>query len=263
VLAAALLLSSCAAPLLTLPTEPGVPATDAAPLLEQATAACRGIRTFSAEVGVSGRVGGRGLRRARLLIGVAAPASIYIDAPAPFGASAFIFSATDDDATLLLPRDRRVLEHGRPDLVLEAITGVPLTPPELRETLTGCAFAATAADARRVGDEWRVLRGAGEWYLRRERAADPWRLVAVVHHEPGRPAWRVEYRDFQDDLPRAMRLKSADAHRFDVSLTLSQVEINAPLDADTFRVQVPASYAPISLDDLRRAGPLAEDEGRE
>ena len=40
----------------------------------------------------------------------------------------FIFAAEQNDATLLLPRDERVLEHGRPDAVLETVTGVPLGP---------------------------------------------------------------------------------------------------------------------------------------
>ena len=59
-------------------------------------------------------------------VGVAAPASARLEAVAPFGPPLFIFAATDDDATLLLPRDERVLEHGRPAEVLDAVAGVPL-----------------------------------------------------------------------------------------------------------------------------------------
>jgi hypothetical protein len=258
-LAAALLTASCAAPLLKLPTEPGVPVADAADLLARVTATCRGIQTFTAEVGVSGKVGGRGIRRGRLLVGLAAPDAAYLDAPAPFGASVFIFAAVDDRVTLLLPRDRRVLTQGRPADVLEAAAGVPLSPADLRETLTGCAAKTASTDARRIGEKWRVILGDGEWYLFRERDADPWRLVAVVHHDSGRPAWRAEFRDFSGELPRAVRIASADPKGFDVTLRLSQVEINMPLEADVFRPRIPTDYAPLSLEDLRAAGPMAEN----
>jgi hypothetical protein len=258
----AVLATSCAAPLMKLPQEPGVPASDGVAILAQATMACRGIQTLSAEISVGGRVGGRGMRRARLLVGVRAPASVYLDAPAPFGASAFIFAAVDDQGTLLLPRDRRVLERGRPAEVLEAITGVPLSPFELRQTLTGCAPALDAAEARQVGDQWRIIRAASEWYLYRARPDQPWRLVAAVHRGGGRE-WRVEYREFRGDLPRALRLSSADANGFDLTITLADLDLNVPLEPDIFRPRVPAGYAPISLEDLRRAGPMAEQSPRE
>jgi hypothetical protein len=211
---------------------------------------------MTAEVAVSGRVGGRRMR-ARLVVGVAEPSSAYIEAPAPFGSPIFVFTANGEDATLLLPRDRRVLEHGRPSDVLEAVAGVPLGPPDLRRTLTGCAAAVDLGAARRLDDRWCVIPGADQLYFHRDRTADPWRLVAVVHRDPG-PAWRAEYHDFLNDLPRTIRLTSSVADRFDLHLTLSQVEINAPLEAATFRTEIPAGTAPISLRELRDSGPLAE-----
>ena len=81
--------------------------------LAQATDACRAIRTLTAEVAVSGSAGGHRLR-GRLSVGVAAPASVRLEAVAPFGAPLFFFVATDNDATLLLSQDDRVLEHGQP-----------------------------------------------------------------------------------------------------------------------------------------------------
>jgi hypothetical protein len=257
-LTAAILTSSCAAaPLLKLPAGPGVPSPDAATTLAQATVTCRAIRTFTAEVGVSGTIGGKKIRRSRLLAGVAAPASAYLDAPAPFGASVFIFAAVDDQATLLLPRDRRVLSGGRPAEVLEAAAGVPLGPSALRETLTGCT-SNSAGDGSDIGETWRVIRGSSERYLSRNRPADPWRLVAVVHRESGQPEWRAEFRDFANDVPRTIRIASVDPKGFDLTLALSQVEINVPLEGDVFHPRVPSDYAPLTLDDLRAAGPMAE-----
>ena len=42
----------------------------------------------------------------------------------------------------------------------------------------------------------------------------------------------------------------------DLTLRLSQVDINVPLDADVFQVDVPTDATPLTLDELRRAGPL-------
>jgi hypothetical protein len=258
--AVALVAASCGAPLIKLPTGAGVPATDGAEALAQATTACGRVRAISAEVAVSGSVGGHRLR-GRLLVGLAEPASAYIEAPAPFGAPLFVFGASGGDATLLLPRDRRVLEHGRPADVLEAIAGVPLDPSDLRATLTGCATvgrdgpSGPAIAAKAFGDTWRLIPGDRQIYLHRDRPSEPWRVVSV--DQPGADGWRADYRTFDADLPRSITLKSHAAKRFDLRLELSQVEINPVLEPSTFRVNIPAGTAPIPLADLRASGPLA------
>jgi hypothetical protein len=253
---AALFATSCGAPLLKLPTGAGTAAPDALDALAQATRTCRSVSTISAEIAVSGSVGGHRIR-GRLLAGLAAPASMYMEAPAPFGAPLFILAAAGGDATLLLPRDRRVLEHGHPDQVLEAVAGVPMDPADLRLTLTGCARDAQydPAAARAFGDLWRVIPGSPELYLRRDRAADPWRLVSVA--QGGAAGWRADYRDFLNDLPRSISLVSADTRRFDLRLALSQVELNVSLEPTTFRVSIPPGTEPLTLDELRGSGPLS------
>jgi hypothetical protein len=256
VLAAAICTASCGAPLMKLPSGPGVPAPDALDLLERATIACSRISSISTEIGVSGSVGGHRVR-GRLLAGLAEPASVYLEAPAPFGAPMFVLGASAGEATLLLPRDRRVLEHGRPEDVLEAVAGVPLDPTELKATLTGCVAptGSTDTEASSIGPDWRVLTGERTRYLRRERASEPWRLVAVVRD--GAAGWRADFRNFVDDLPRSIRLMSNAPRRFDLRLELSQVDLNVALEPSTFRVSIPAGTAPISLEDLRAGGPLA------
>ena len=240
-----------------LPSGPGAPAPDAVAALEQATAACRGIRTLTAEVAASGRVGGQRFR-ARLSVGVAAPASARLEAVAPFGAPFFILAANDDDTTLLLPRDERVLQHGRSAEVLDAVAGVPLGAGDLHAVLTGCGPTVTKPEGRELGSDWRRITGAadGVLYLHRTGADQPWRLVVAV-----RPPWRVEYRDLLNGLPRSMRVTSADNMNlapgalFDLQLALTQVETNVTLGADVFRVDVPRSSQPITLEELRRARP--------
>jgi hypothetical protein len=82
--------------------------------------------------------------------------------------------------------------------------------------------------------------------------------VAVFHPGEGRQwSWRAEYDDFHDGLPRRIHLVSADRKRFDLLLTLSQVESNVALTPDVFRVQIPPAAERITLNELRQSGPLA------
>jgi hypothetical protein len=248
-----------------LPSGPWAPARDAAGALAEATSTCRGITTLIAEVGVSGSIGGQGIH-GRLLVGLASPASARVEAVAPFGQPVFIFVARAADATLLLPRDDRVLEHGKPEAVLETLTGVPLDAASLRTTLTACPLAPDSGSGRSSGDRWRVIAdGSTEVYLRRESRSTRWYVAAMVHRGSGAAsdaAWRAEYADVQNGLPRTVRLVSADSKRFALRLTLSQLEINTALDAEVFRVQVPRTAAPISLQELKAAGPLRNNPGR-
>jgi hypothetical protein len=257
----ALISASCGTPLMKLPSGPAMPAPDAAAALTDATGACRTVSTITAEIAVNGSVGGRGLR-ARLTAGLAAPASVRLEAVAPFGQPLFFFVARGNDATLLLPRDGRVLEHGRPDAVLDAIAAVPLDPATLRMVLTGCSIAADPARARQIGDDWRVVPdGPREVYLHRDARGAPWRVVAAVNLEAGMPTWRAEYRDFSsggavNGLPRTVRLASVGSKRFDLRLTLSQVAINDKLDDSVFTLQIPRDAVPITLVELRNSGLL-------
>ena len=236
-----------------LPAGPGAPAPDAADALAQATAVCRGIRTLSAEVAASGKVGGQRFR-AKLLVGVAAPASARLEAVAPFGAPMFILAADNDDTTLLLPRDERVLQHGKSADVLDAVAGVPLSAGDLHAVLAGCGPAVTNPDGRALGADWRLITDpAGDaLYLHRAGGNQPWQLAAGV-----RPAWRVEYHDPLNGVPRTLRITSVagSAASFDLTLALSQVETNVPLGAEVFRVDIPRTAQPITLDELRHARP--------
>jgi hypothetical protein len=193
----------------------------------------------------------------RLSVGVEAPASARIEAVAPFGAPIFILAANNDDTTLLLPRDERVLQHGRSADVLEAAAGVPLSAADLRLVLNGCAPEVAHPEGRALGADWRLIEEASgnALYLHRAGASQPWQLVVAI-----RPPGRIEYRDRQNGLPRTIRLTSVAGARpasepFDLTLALSQVETNVPLGPDVFRVAVPRGAQPITIDELRHARP--------
>ena len=78
----------------------------------------RRASTLTAELRLSGRAGDEKLR-GTLHAGFAAPASLRVEALAPFGQPFFILAGRDNRATLLLPREDRVLrdapvaEHAR------------------------------------------------------------------------------------------------------------------------------------------------------
>mgnify|MGYP006871978147 CR=1 FL=1 len=58
------------------------------------------------------------------------------------------------------------------------------------------------------------------------------RSSATTHESSAAGKWRAEYRDYQNGLPRSVRLVSSDRKRFDLRLNLSQVEVNTALGAE-------------------------------
>ena len=256
------LTAACGTPLMKLPGGPGTPAADGAMVFAEATAACRGINTITLEMSVHGSAHGRRLR-GRLTAGLARPASARLEAVASFGQPLFVFVARNDDASLLLPRDNRVLEHGKSEDVLEAVTGVPIDAATLRSLVAGCTRSPDTSgldNVRSLGDRWRIASdGSDTVYFQRAEQSGRWRLVATL-----RPAgqsgtgWRAEYSMFVDNLPRKVHLVSQPSGRFDLELDLSQVELNVALGPEVFQLQQVAAAAPITLDELRQSGPLGE-----
>ena len=247
--------AACGARLPKLPAAGGPPAADMAAVALQARSACNAVNSMSAEISVSGSIGGHRLR-ARLLGGFTAP-SVRLEAVAPAGPPFFIFVANGEDATLLLPRDNAVLRRGRSDDVLEAIAGVRLGPSELLRTLTGCAEPGRWSGGVAAGEHWRIASGehGGKMYFHRDSASAPWHIATLLY--PGAElqwSWRADYNDFRQGLPSSIHLVSADRHGFDLEVKLSQVDVGAPLGGDVFRVQIPRDAQPITIDELRRSG---------
>jgi hypothetical protein len=256
-LALSLVCAACGPTLMKLPPGPGAPAADAQDAILAATAACRPVSAVSLVMSVSGSIAG-GRIRGRLLAGLTRAGAARLEAVAPAGQPVFTLTnglgVVQPDATLLLSRDNRVLERGRFGAVLEAVTGIPLDAPRLFSVLTGCA--PTGIDAgNALGEDWRLLTdGLYAVYVHREKDGS-WRLLATVGGLTG-TGWRAEYGEFQEGLPRRIRLTSARPGAFDLTIALSQVELNPPLPDEVFRIQIPVSASPITLDELKTSGPL-------
>jgi hypothetical protein len=235
-----------------LPGDPGAPFPDYADTHRQVTMTCAGVRTMTAELALSGRAGGQNMR-GRAIAGFERPASMRLEGVAPFGPPAFILAARAGMATLVLPRDNRVLRMAPAEDILGALTGVALSPADLQAILTGCVVAdPEAAGGRLHQNGWASIDLGGGATLFLERVDGAWQPRAAR-----RPGWQIEYPSWQGGLPRTVRLRSLDA-AVDVDLTaaVSQQETNVPLDRAAFTVAVPASALELTLDELRDAGPL-------
>jgi hypothetical protein len=244
--------AACAPKSVVRPRGARAPLPNGAALVEQATSACRAVRTITAEISLSGRAGRQKLR-GRAIVG-AAPGAVRLEGVAPFGPPAFILVARNGRGTLLLPRDHRILRDAPAERILEALTGVSLTPDALRGLLTGCFVPDGAPrDGEAYGDRWAVLGfgGEGQAYLRRDEGE--WHLVAAKT-----TILDVEYDEFSGSHPRRIRVRTpaAQSAAADLGLVLSQVELNVNLDANAFEINVPDDAEPLTLDELQRAGPL-------
>ena len=229
-------------------------------MFAEATDQCRRVRTLEAEIALSGHAGG-GRLRGRVLVGLAEPDSARLVGLAPFGQPRFILVARPNESALFLPRDRRVLTGEPTSAIVEALAGVALGPEDLRSVLTGCIVPNPEAVAGRAyGDGWVAvdLRGGATAYL---KIVDRQRQVVVGV----RGALSLEYADFVNRIPRRVRLLSSSVGETsappdtDLTVTLSQVRMNLPIDPAAFSLEIPADALPLSLDELRRMGPLGED----
>jgi hypothetical protein len=248
-------LSACAPKRLTLPADAGTPLADAGGIHLQVSGACRGVRTLTAVLALSGRAGEERIR-GTVHAGFRRPASMRLEGEAPFGAPAFILAVADADATLVLPRDGRVVRGARAADILGALTGVALDGADLLAILTGCVEPeprAAAGHLHRDGMASIDLEGGGRLYLQRSGAN--WRLRAARRGE-----WQVEYPEWPDGslFPSRVQLHADAPVRVDVAAGVSQVQTNQALDDDVFTARVPPDAEPLSLDALRRSGPLRE-----
>jgi hypothetical protein len=243
-----IVMAGCAPRRVALPAGPGTPAPGYAQALVSARAPCEGVKTFQAELGLSGRAGGQRMR-GRVLAGLV-PGALRLEGVAPFGSPVFILVADGGRGSLLLLRDRRVLLDAAPEAILEALVGISLGADDLRALLTGCVKAMVGPlAARAFGEDWIAVELAAGGRIFLHRNQNVWRIVAGRYG-----GLEVDYTAFQGGRPSQINIRGADLN---LTLALDQVEANGALARDQLvALTVPAGLSPLTLDELRRAGPL-------
>jgi hypothetical protein len=250
------LAAGCGGRPVSLPTAGGVPFPEAASAYAEATSACRSVRTLSAELALSGHAGAQKLH-GRILGGFAEPGQVRLEAPAPFGKPVFTLVVKEGRATLVLNRARRVIRDAPPAALVEALAGVALEPDELRAALAGCGLGAEeVSSGQSFPGDWVALEGArSRVWLRRVRGA--WQVAAS-----SRDRLELRYEAFSSGRPSVVRLRTtpAEGTGTDLTLRLSQLDVNVPFGENVFEIEVPDDATPLPLDELRRSG-LSGDEG--
>ncbi len=252
----ALFATACGTPRVTLPSGTGTPFSDSISAYADAVRDCRDVQTLSASLSLSGRAGSAKLS-ARIDAGLAAPGRLRLEGypRIAFGGKPFfILVASGSDATLVLTRDNRVLRGAPPSAIIEALTGVALEPDDMRALISGCGLAnGQADDGRSFEHGWAsVQAGSATVFLRQIETR--WHIAGVR-----RSSLEIEYSDFSSGRPAAVRLhttSSTGVVAADLSIRISQVETNARLENAVFSVDVPKDAAPLTLDELRKAGPM-------
>jgi hypothetical protein len=253
----ALAAAACTPKRPALPSGPGASFPEFAIAYNQASAECASVTALTAALGLSGRAGGTRLR-GRIDAGFAAPSDLRLEGVAPFGKPVFVLVSQGDRATLVLPRDGRVLRGAAPAAIVDALAGVPLGPAELRGLVAGCGLAPGVPSAgRSYGGGW-VAVDAGDTTTYVRQIDGRWRVGAST-----RGAITVDYADFSGGRAQTVHVRTTPAPgrpAADLTLRISQLEINVPLDRAAFEYDVPPDWTPLTLDQLRRAGPLGGDD---
>ena len=247
-----------------LPSGRGVPLPDPAAIWDAVAAPCRGVRSMEFMLNVGGRAEGTPMRRTRMR-GAVEGGALRLEALAPFGAPIFILVAPagEQGATLLLPRDRRVISDARAGELLHALAGLDLDPADVHALLTGCLAPgrAPAVAARGYGNDWTAidLEGGATAFVREEGDG-----AAVVAGQ--RNGLTVAYSDHVRGLPRGLRIVvpagPGTGGETDLDAVLSRVSINTPLDPAVFMVEVPPALLPMTIEELRGESLLEAPEAR-
>lgn len=258
---AGLAASACATRLPPRPSGPGIPEGTAITAFLQATTACRGFRSLTAELSLSGRAGSERIR-GRVITGLERGGSVRLEGVAPFGPPIFILAGRAEKATLLLPREDRVLAETPVSAVLERLTGLALGAEDLRLMLSGClAAGADPQDGRQWPGGWQAVTLASDRvaYLKIVRGAP---VVVAADYGP----WRVDYSEHLSGFPRVVRVRRLPADgqapeaTTDVTARVGQLEVNTTIDPAAFSLSIPADAMPMTLDELRSVAPLVPKE---
>jgi outer membrane biogenesis lipoprotein LolB len=249
-----ILLAGCAARAPMRPGGTALPDPTAADAFVQATKSCAGLKTMTGALHLSGRAGTEKIR-GTLHAGLEAPAAVRFEAIAPFGQPFFILAGRDDRASLLLPRENRILTDASVPELLERLTGLSLNAGDLRLILSGCLTErAEPSEGRSWPGGWRAV----------NVAAGVTAYLKIVNGTPAvvaadRGPWRIDYGAHQSGWPRTVRIRSAGTGTaIDITASIEDLEVNTDIDSRAFTVTAPAGAVPMTIGDLRSVQPLKE-----
>ena len=202
---------------------------------------------------MSGRAGGERVR-GRVVTGLESGGAVRLEAVAPFGAPFFVLAGRNETATLVLPREHRVLKDTAVAAVLERLTGLALGADDLRLIVSGCLVERPEpTDGRQWGDSWRAVTIGPE-------------RVAYIRMQNGQPVltaadygpWRVDYSAHASGFPRVVRVRRAGDTAIDITARIEQLDVNTQINPLAWVVDVPSDADPMTLDELRSIAPLAD-----
>ena len=210
------------------------------------------MTTMTASMALSGKAGSTKLR-GRIDAGFAAPARARLEGVAPFGKPVFVLIADGSRGTLVLSREDRVLSDADPERIVEALAGVPVGPEALRMAVAGCGLGGPAPTSGQSFPNGWASAASGDATIYLRPAGTGWQVAAAR-----RGPLTVTYADYTSGRPSTIHLRAEGQDRVnaEVTLRLSDVEINVALDPRTFAVQIPEHAVALTLEELRRAGPL-------
>ena len=145
--------------------------------------------------------------RGRILTGLESGGAVRLEAVAPFGAPFFVLAGRAERATLVLPREHRVLKDTAVADVLERLTGLTLGADDLRLIVSGCLVdRAEPSGGRQWSGGWRAVT------IGPDRVA----YLRVVNGQPVLTAadygpWHVDYSAHASGFPRVVRVRRAGA----------------------------------------------------
>ena len=202
---------------------------------------------------MSGRAGDERVR-GRILTGLESGGAVRLEAVAPFGAPFFVLAGRAERATLVLPREHRVLKDTAVRDVLERITGLSLGADDLRLIVSGCLVDnPSPSDGRQWGGGWRAVTIGPERvaYLRVQNGQP---VLTAADYGP----WHVDYSAHAAGFPRVVRVRRAGDTAIDITARVEQLQVNTQINPLAWKVDVPSDADPMTLDELRSIAPLAE-----
>lgn len=249
----ALVASGCAARVFTPPTGPSEPFVDAPAVWTQVTAACRDAQRYVAQLRVHGWAATRDQRMASTIAAaVTSHDDLFLEMQVIMGTTVLQMAGQKGQATVLLPRDERVLRAPTRDIVA-ALTGLQWGGRELLDVLSGCvATPEGEVTGARIGGLLRVDLSPSSRAWLRQRGGQ-WQLEAAQIGD-----WTVQYAFYESRWPTDVRVTSTGATPLDLRFTVSQINVNIDLPPSTFTLNVPERFISMTIDELRSIGPLRE-----